>query len=79
MFGFMIGIRKHIVAIVKGGGVFTVGVPPGWRIFPGPDFDILGVGMDGEREMWLGTHVLRMAAETKNGFRLIGFEPLPDK
>jgi len=38
------------------------------------DFDI--VSLDGE--MFLARRVLEMARTGENGFRLIGFEPLPN-
>jgi hypothetical protein len=67
------------IAIIKDGKVFRVETPHSAKIFTGDramnvDFDILSV--DGE--IYLAKHVLEMARTGEKGFRLIGFEPLPD-
>ena len=67
------------IAIVKDGHVFRIEAPSGTKIFQGDrsmdvDFDIVCV--DGE--MFLARHVLDMARTGEKGFRLVGFEPLPN-
>jgi hypothetical protein len=68
------------IAIVRDSYVFRIEVPSGTKIFHGDrskdvDFDILSVG----GEMFLAKHVLEMARTGEKGFRLIGFEALPDE
>ena len=70
---------KTEIAIIKDRKVFRVEAPPGTKIFhedraQDVDFDIVCV--DGE--MCLSRHVLEMARTGEKGFRLIGFEALPD-
>ena len=70
---------KTEIAIIRDGKVFRVEAPPETKIFQGDralnvDFDIVSVG----GEMFLAKHVLEMARTGEKGFRLIGFEPLPD-
>ena len=60
--------------------VFRIEAPPGTKIFNGDraldvDFDI--VSLNGE--MFLAKDVLEMARTGARGFRLAGFEPLPDE
>jgi len=67
------------IAIFKDGKVFRVEAPPDTRIFQGDralnvDLDIVSV--DGE--MFLAKHVLELASKGEKGFRLIGFEELPE-
>jgi hypothetical protein len=62
------------------GHVFRIEAPARTKIFHGNrsmdvDFDIVCV--DGE--MFLARGVLEMARTGENGFRLIGFEALPDE
>jgi len=71
---------KTEIAIIRDGKVFRVEAPPETKIFRGDralnvDFDIVSVG----GEMFLAKHVLEMASKGEKGFRLIGFEPLPDE
>jgi hypothetical protein len=68
------------IAIIKDRNVFRIVAPPGTKVFNGDramdvDFDIVAV--DGE--MFLARDVLEMARTGARGFRLIGFEPLPDE
>jgi hypothetical protein len=70
---------KTEIAIIRDGKVFRVEAPPETKIFQGDralnvDFDIVSVG----GEMFLAKHVLEMASKGEKGFRLIGFEPLPE-
>jgi hypothetical protein len=67
-------------AIIKDGHVFRIEAPAGTKIFNGDramnvDFDI--VSLNGE--MFLAEHVLEMARTGEKGFRLVGFEALPDE
>jgi len=67
-------------AIIRDGHAFRIEAPSGTKIFHGDrskdvDFDILSVG----GEMFLAKHVLEMARTGEKGFRLIGFEALPDE
>ena len=67
------------IAIIKDGHAFRIEAPAGTKIFHGDraqdvDFDIVSV--DGE--MFLARHVLDMARTGEKGFRLVGFEPLPN-
>jgi len=67
------------IAIIKDRKVFRIEAPHSVKVFNGDramnvDFDI--VSLDGE--MYLAKHVLEMARTGEKGFRLIGFEPLPD-
>jgi hypothetical protein len=68
------------IAIIRDGHAFRIEAPARTKIFHGDrsmdvDFDIVCV--DGE--MHLPRGVLQMAATGKHGFRLIGFEALPDE
>jgi hypothetical protein len=68
------------IAIIRDRNVFRIDAPPGTKIFNGDramdvDFDIVAV--DGE--MFLAREVLEMARTGARGFRLVGFEPLPDE
>jgi hypothetical protein len=67
------------IAIIRDGHVIRIEAPSGTKIFNGDraqdvDFDI--VSLDGE--MYLAMHVLEMARTGEKGFRLVGFEPLPN-
>jgi hypothetical protein len=66
-------------AIIRDGHAFRIEAPSGTKIYHGDrsidvDFDIVCV--DGE--MFLARRVLEMARTGEKGFRLVGFEPLPD-
>jgi hypothetical protein len=68
------------IAIIKDRNVFRIETPSGTKIYNGDramdvDFDIVSV----EGEMFLAKDVLEMARTGSKGFRLIGFEPLPDE
>jgi hypothetical protein len=70
---------KTEIAIVKEGKVSRIEAPPDTRLFHGDraeavDFDI--VVADGVH--YLASHVLEMARTGEKGFRLVGFEPLPE-
>jgi hypothetical protein len=70
---------KTEIAIVKEGKVFRIEAPPGTKVFNGDraqavDFDI--VVADGVH--YLASHLLEMARTGEKGFRLVGFEPLPE-
>ena len=71
---------RNVIAIIRDRNVFRIVAPPGTKIYHGDramdvDFDIVAV--DGE--MFLARDVLEMARTGARGFRLIGFEPLPDE
>jgi hypothetical protein len=68
------------LAVIKDHTVYRIEAPPGTKVFNGDraldvDFDILSVN----GEMFLVKDVLEFARAGKRGFRLIGFEPLPDE
>jgi hypothetical protein len=68
------------IAIIRDGHVFRIEAPARTKIFHGDrsmdvDFDIVSVN----GEMYLARGFLEMARTGENGFRLIGFEPLPDE
>jgi hypothetical protein len=68
------------IAIIKDCNVYRIESPPGTKVFSGDrslsvDFDIVSV--DGE--MFLAKDILEFARTGQRGFRLIGFEPLPDE
>jgi hypothetical protein len=72
-------MRTTQIAIIRDGHAFRIEAPARTKIFNGDramnvDFDI--VSLDGE--MYLARRVLEMARTGENGFRLIGFEPLPN-
>jgi hypothetical protein len=72
-------MRTTQIAIIRDGHAFRIEAPAGTKIFHGDramdvDFDI--VSLDGE--MYLARHVLDMARTGEKGFRLVGFELLPD-
>jgi hypothetical protein len=67
------------IAVIKDRKVFRIEAPPETKVFNGDralnvDFDIVSV--DGE--MFLAKDILEFARTGQRGFRLIGFEPLPD-
>jgi hypothetical protein len=67
------------IAIIKDGHAFRIEAPARTKIFNGDramnvDFDIVSVN----GEMFLAKHVLEMARTGEMGFRLLGFEPLPN-
>ena len=71
---------RNEIAIIKDRNVFRIDAPPGTKIYHGDraldvDFDI--ASLDGE--MFLAKDVLEMARTGAKGFRLVGFEPLPDE
>jgi hypothetical protein len=71
---------KTEIAIIRNGQVYRIEAPADTKIFHGDremdvDFDI--VVADGTH--YLAKHVLEMARTGEKGFRLIGFEPLPDE
>jgi hypothetical protein len=73
-------MRTTQIAIIKDGHVFQIEVPAGTSVFYGDraqdvDFDIVCVN----GEMFLPKRVLEMARTGENGFRLIGFEALPEE
>jgi hypothetical protein len=68
------------IAIIRDRNVLRIEAPPGTKLFHGDralnvDFDI--VSLDGE--MFLAKDVLEMARTGEKGFRLVGFEPLPEE
>ena len=68
------------LAIIRDRNVFRILAPPGTKIYHGDramgvDFDIVSVN----GEMFLSRQVLEMARTGAKGFRLVGFEPLPDE
>jgi hypothetical protein len=70
---------RNEIAIIKDRNVFRIETPPQTKLFHGDraldvDFDIVSV--DGE--MFLAKDVLELARTGQKGFRLIGFEPLPN-
>jgi hypothetical protein len=70
---------KTEIAIIKDRQVYRIEAPLQTKIFHGDralnvDFDI--VSLNGE--MFLAKHILEMARTGEKGFRLIGFEPLPE-
>ena len=70
---------KTEIAVIKDRKVFRIEAPPETKIFNGDralhvDFDIVSVN----GEMFLAKDVLEFAPTGQRGFRLIGFEPLPD-
>jgi hypothetical protein len=71
---------KTEIAIIKEGNVYRIEAPPETKLFRGDralnvDFDIVSVN----GEMFLATQLLEFARTGQRGFRLIGFEPLPDE
>jgi hypothetical protein len=71
---------KTEIAIIKEGNAYRIEAPPETKLFHGDralnvDFDIVSV--DGE--MFLAKQVLEFARTGERGFRLIGFEPLPNE
>jgi hypothetical protein len=71
---------RNEIAIIKDRNVFRIEAPMGTRIFNGDraigvDFDIVSVN----GEMLLAKDILELARTGSKGFRLIGFEPLPDE
>jgi hypothetical protein len=71
---------RNEIAIIRDRNVFRIEAPPGTNIFNGDraldvDFDI--VSLNGE--MFLAKDVLEMARTGAKGFRLVGFEPLPEE
>jgi hypothetical protein len=71
---------KAEIAIIKDRHVFRIEAPPETTIFNGDrainvDSDIVSVN----GEMYLAKDVLEFARTGRRGFRLIGFEPLPDE
>jgi hypothetical protein len=70
---------KTEIAIVKDGKVFRIEAPPGTKLFHGDRTQAVGfdiVVADGDH--YLASHVLEMARTGEKGFRLVGFEPLPE-
>jgi hypothetical protein len=70
---------KTEIAIIRDRKIYRIEAPRGTRVFNGDraqaaDFDI--VVADGVH--YLASHVLEMARTGEKGFRLIGFEPLPE-
>jgi hypothetical protein len=70
---------KTEITIIHDRKIYRIEAPPGSKIFNGDraqavDFDI--VVADGVH--YLASHVLEMARTGEKGFRLIGFEPLPE-
>jgi hypothetical protein len=68
------------IVIIKDGKAYRIEAPESVKIWNGDraldcDFDM--VSLDGE--FFLSKHVLEMARTGEKGFRLIGFEPLPDE
>jgi hypothetical protein len=68
------------IAIIRDRNVFRILAPACTRIFNGDramevDFDIVSVNGG----MFLARDVLEMARTGARGFRLVGFEPLPDE
>jgi hypothetical protein len=68
------------IAIIRDGHAFRIEALPGTKVFNGDrainvDFDI--VSLNGE--MYLTRGVLEMARNGENGFRLIGFETVPNR
>jgi hypothetical protein len=73
-------MKTRQIAIIKDGNIFRIEAPAATKIFNGDramevDFDIVCV--DGE--MFLARHVLDMARTGEKGFKLIGFEALPEE
>jgi hypothetical protein len=71
---------KTEIAIIKDGNVYRIEAPAETKLFHGDralnvDFDIVSVN----GEMFLVKQVLELARTGERGFRLIGFEPLPDE
>jgi hypothetical protein len=71
---------RNEIAIIRDRNVFRIEAPTGTKIFNGDraldvDFDI--VSLNGE--MFRAKDVLGMARTGARGFRLVGFEPLPDE
>jgi hypothetical protein len=67
------------IAIVRDRKIYRIEAPPGTKVFNGDraqavDFDI--VVADGVH--YLASHVLEMARIGEKGFRLVGFEPMPE-
>ena len=67
------------IVVIRDGLTYRIECPAGTKVFNGDrtasvDFDI--VVSDGTH--YLAKHVLDMARTGEKGFRLIGFEPLPD-
>jgi hypothetical protein len=72
-------MKTTLIVIIKDGNVFRIEAPAATKVFNGDralnvDFDIVCV--DGE--MFLAKDVLDMGRTGKKGFRLVGFEPLPN-
>jgi hypothetical protein len=72
--------NQNQIAIIRDRNVFRIDAPPGTKIYHGDraldiDFDIVSVN----GEMFLAKDVLEMARTGAKGFRLVGFEPLPDE
>lgn len=72
-------MKQTEIAIITQAKVYRIEAPPGTKIFNGDrqanvDFDIVCV----EGDMFLAKEVLDMAAKGERGFRLTGFNVLPD-
>jgi hypothetical protein len=72
-------ISSFVVSTIPYLNGVVIEAPPETKIFQGDrelnvDFDIMSVN----GEMFLAKHVLEMARTGEKGFRLIGFEALPD-
>ncbi len=70
---------KTEIAIIKEGNVYKIEAPPETKLFDGDralnvDFDIVSVN----GEMFLAKQILEFARTGHKGFRLVGFEPLPE-